>query len=65
MNIGKALKEQRELKGLSQRQLANLCNNNMSHATISRLEAGKVVPSINIVVAIVKALKIDINILIK
>jgi len=64
MNIGKALKEQRELKGLSQRQLAALCKT-ISYATISRLEAGKVVPSINTVLTIVKALKIDINILIK
>jgi len=52
--LGNTLKQVREAKGLSQKELAALVE--MAQAQYSRLESGKTEPSFNVVVRIVSAL---------
>lgn len=64
MALGNNLKNIRTKKGLSQRGLALKCKH-VSYATISRIEAGKVIPSIDTVKELATALNVGIGELMK
>jgi transcriptional regulator with XRE-family HTH domain len=56
--VGKNIAKYRELKGLSQRQLAILCN--IENSSVSKYESGKVEPKINALVKLAKVLEIRV-----
>jgi XRE family transcriptional regulator, master regulator for biofilm formation len=56
--VGKKIREMREKKGLSQRGLAKALN--MNHAYLSRIENGKVDPSIELLVKIAEILECNV-----
>lgn len=58
-NLGLNIKSERIRKGLSQEELAELCD--ISRNSISLIETGKINPTILKVLDITKALSIDIN----
>ena len=58
IKIGKKIKEIRELKGISQQDLAAKCN--FEKSNMSRLEAGKVNSTISTLQKVSNALEIDI-----
>ncbi len=57
--IGARIKEKRIFKNLTQEQLAELCD--VSLGTISRLETGKTMVSIEMLLIIADSLETDIN----
>jgi XRE family transcriptional regulator of biofilm formation len=57
--IGIKIREKREEKGMSLRQLAQLIDTN--HAYLSRIENGKVTPSIESLIKIANALGCDVS----
>lgn len=57
--LGKTLKQVREVKGLSQKELAGLMD--MAQAQYSRIESGKTDPSFSVVVKITNALNISLS----
>jgi transcriptional regulator with XRE-family HTH domain len=59
MSISLKIRELRELKRLSQRELAKICE--LTPSTISRIEAGKLAPSIKTLEIIAKALNVSIG----
>lgn len=62
-NIGINIKSERLRSGISQEELAEKCN--ISRNSISLIETGKINPTIIRVIDIAKALKVDINVLVK
>lgn len=62
-NIGINIKSERLRSGISQEELAEQCN--ISRNSISLIETGKINPTIIRVIDIAKALKVDINVLVK
>lgn len=58
IRIGKRIQEIRESKGISQQVLAAKCN--FEKSNMSRLEAGRVNPTLSTLEKICKALEIDI-----
>lgn len=58
MSLGEAIKKARELKGLSQKELALACK--MDQAHYSRIENGKTDPSFSAVVRIAKAMGLEL-----
>ncbi|MBL7690589.1 MAG: helix-turn-helix transcriptional regulator [Flavipsychrobacter sp.] len=61
--FGKRLKQLRESKGLSQQELANLCD--IEHSQISRIELGKINTTISTLFLIASKLEIEATELIK
>ena len=59
MDLGNAIKKVREVKGLSQKEIALSCK--MDQAHYSRIENGKTDPSFSIVVRIAKALGVELH----
>ncbi|MFQ5904456.1 MAG: helix-turn-helix domain-containing protein [Candidatus Binatia bacterium] len=60
MTFGKLLKQLREERGLSLRELSSLCRPSVDHAYIYRLEAGeKTTPSEGVVQTLARALKLS------
>lgn len=59
MNFGTHLKEQREINGLSQRNLSKLTN--ISNSTISRIEANECIPNLETIIKLTEVLKLDLN----
>ena len=59
MELGNAIKKVREVKGLSQKEVALSCK--MDQAHYSRIENGKTDPSFSIVIRIAKALSIELH----
>ncbi len=62
-NIGINIKSERLRKGISQESLAEKCD--ISRNSVSLIETGKINPTILRVIDIARALKVDINALIK
>ena len=60
MAVGKNIKRIRQEKGLTQKQLGDLCNPQIAESTIRRYELGKLNPKIETVLKIADALKVDI-----
>ena len=58
INIGKQIQKIRELKGISQQDLAAKCN--FEKSNMSRLEAGRVNPTLSTLEKIVNALDITL-----
>lgn len=58
INVGKQIQKIRELKGLSQQDLAAKCN--FEKSNMSRLEAGKVNPTLSTLEKVASALEINI-----
>lgn len=56
--VGKRIQELRELKGISQQDLAAKCN--FEKSNMSRLEAGRVNPSLSTLKKVVDALEISL-----
>lgn len=63
MELGDTIKKVREVKGLSQKEVALSCK--MDQAHYSRIENGKTDPSFSIVLRIAKALGIELHELFK
>ncbi len=59
IELNTTLKQVREVKGLSQKELAGLIN--MAQAQYSRIESGKTDPSFSVVVRISKALGLNLS----
>jgi transcriptional regulator with XRE-family HTH domain len=59
MNVGERIKKVREIKGLSQKQVA--INLGMNPSQYSKIENGKVDPQISSIEKIAKALGVDIS----
>lgn len=59
MELGDTIKRVREVKGLSQKEVALSCK--MDQAHYSRIENGKTDPSFSVVVRIAKALGIELH----
>jgi len=59
ITLNTTLKQVREAKGLSQKELAGLIN--MAQAQYSRIESGKTDPSFSVVVRITKALGLNLS----
>ena len=57
--IGKRIRDLRESKGISQQNLAAVCN--FEKANLSRIEAGRTNPTISTLYKISQALKITIS----
>ena len=57
--IGKQIQKLRELKGLSQQDLAAKCN--FEKSNLSRLEAGRVNPTLSTLEKVAKALDITLS----
>lgn len=58
VKIGKQIKKLRDLKGISQQDLAAKCN--FEKSNLSRLEAGKVNPTLSTLEKVASALEINI-----
>ena len=58
INIGKQIQKLRELKGISQQDLAAKCN--FEKSNMSRLEAGKVNPTLSTLEKVANALDITL-----
>jgi ribosome-binding protein aMBF1 (putative translation factor) len=58
INIGKQIQKLRELKGLSQQDLAAKCN--FEKSNMSRLEAGRVNPTISTLEKVANALNVSL-----
>jgi transcriptional regulator with XRE-family HTH domain len=58
INVGKQVQKLREFKGLSQQDLAAKCN--FEKSNMSRLEAGKVNPTLSTLEKVAKALDVSI-----
>ena len=58
VKVGKQIQKIRELKGLSQQDLAAKCN--FEKSNMSRLEAGKVNPTLSTLEKVASALEINI-----
>ena len=58
VKIGKQIKKLRDLKGISQQDLAAKCN--FEKSNMSRLEAGKVNPTLSTLEKVATALEINI-----
>ena len=56
INVGKQIQKLRELKGLSQQDLAAKCN--FEKSNMSRLEAGRVNPTLSTLEQVAKALEV-------
>ena len=63
MSIGKKVRQRRELKGLSQADLAIMAD--ISQSTISSLESDKTIPNSIMLNSIAKVLEVDISELLK
>lgn len=63
IKFGKRLKELRERKGLSQHELANLCD--IEHSQISRIELGKINTTISTLFLIAETLGVEVSDLVK
>lgn len=59
IKVGKQIQKIRELKGISQQDLAAKCN--FEKSNMSRLEAGRVNPTLSTLDKICKALEINIS----
>lgn len=59
IKVGKQIQKLRELKGISQQDLAAKCN--FEKSNMSRLEAGRVNPTLSTLEKICKALEINIS----
>lgn len=59
MNFGIHLREQREIKGLSQRKLSKLTK--ISNSTISRIESNETIPNLETIMKLTKVLNLDLN----
>lgn len=59
LKIGNRIRELRESKGISQQNLAAICN--LEKANLSRLEAGRTNPTISTLYKISQALEIKIT----
>lgn len=59
INVGKRIQELRELKGISQQDLAAKCN--FEKSNMSRLEAGKVNPTLSTLEKVSNALEVNIT----
>ena len=59
LEITYTIKEIREEKGLSLRQLSNMCD--ISHATISYIERGLRKPTVDVLLQIALALNVEIT----
>ena len=62
-NLGINIKSERLRKNISQESLAEMTN--ISRNSVSLIETGKINPTILKVIDIAKALKVDINVLIR
>lgn len=60
-NLGKKIREQRKLLGISQAELAEIVD--IHDKQIYRIESGKCSPSITTILKIIKALKMDIRVI--
>ena len=58
INVGKQIQKIRELKGLSQQDLAAKCN--FEKSNMSRLEAGKINPTLSTLEKVAKALDVSL-----
>ena len=58
INVGKQIQKLRESKGLSQQDLAAKCN--FEKSTMSRLETGRVNPTLSTLEKVAKALDVSI-----
>ena len=58
INVGKQIQKLRELKGLSQQDLAAKCN--FEKSNMSRLEAGRVNPTLSSLEKVAKALEVTL-----
>lgn len=58
IKVGKHIQELRELKGMTQQELAAKCN--FEKSNMSRLESGRVNPTLSTLEKIVKALDISL-----
>jgi transcriptional regulator with XRE-family HTH domain len=58
INVGKHIQKLRELKGISQQDLAAKCN--FEKSNMSRLEAGRVNPTLSTLEKVAKALDITL-----
>ena len=63
IEFGKNLKKVREGKGISQHQLANLCD--VEHSQINRIELGKINTSISMLFLIASQLGVEVTELVK
>ncbi len=61
MTLGENIKRIRQEKGLTQKQLGNLCNPPMADSAIRRYEAGKANPKTETVLKIAKALGVPVS----
>lgn len=61
MTIGENIKRIRQEKGLTQKQLGNLCNPSMADSAIRRYEAGKANPKIETIQKIADALNVSLD----
>lgn len=59
IKVGKQIQRLRELKGISQQDLAAKCN--FEKSNMSRLEAGRVNPTLSTLEKICKALEVNIS----
>ena len=58
INVGKQIQKLRELKGISQQDLAAKCN--FEKSNLSRLEAGRVNPTLSTLEKVAKALDVTL-----
>ena len=58
INVGQQIQKLRELKGLSQQDLAAKCN--FEKSNMSRLEAGRVNPTLSTLEKVAKALEVTL-----
>ena len=58
INVGKQIQKIRELKGLSQQDLSAKCN--FEKSNMSRLEAGKINPTLSTLEKVAKALDVSL-----
>ncbi len=58
IQVGKRIQKLREIKGISQQDLAAKCN--FEKSNMSRLEAGRVNPSLSTLQIVAKALEVNI-----
>lgn len=58
IQVGKRIQKLREIKGISQQDLAAKCN--FEKSNMSRLEAGRVNPSLSTLEKVAKALEVNI-----
>ena len=60
-NVGRAISEQRKIKGMTQKQLADLLN--VSYQAVSRWEQGASLPSVDMIYDIAQALDTTVDFL--